>query len=201
MGRTYRLQIGYSDGTVAMVFGQTDPGCAGRLEGNTDTIVRGPEGLGVYGVAMAAFGKQYAEAFATAPEKDLVCPADPRDPGTVEVDGASTALDTGYRSGRRLPMAMPLTAIRGIECTWLPGAAKPTVRTLSPEQAERVRIGLHAIDHGVVDCMPSPSRPTITAVVEDKTGTRRAVTIVEAECSTVIHGDDELGLGFTWLAH
>jgi hypothetical protein len=95
---------------------------------------------------------------------------------------------------------MPLPAVRGIVCTWQFGAeaAPPEVRNLSAEEAERVRIGLHAIAGGVVDCSGSP-KPTYTAVVEDQTGTRRAVTILDSECSTVIRSDHGGGIGFDWL--
>jgi hypothetical protein len=129
-----------------------------------------------------------------------VCPEDPRDPDSVSVDGSSSSLDTGYHLGTRTPMTMPLTAVRGIVCTWPYRGEKgaPDVRRLTPEDAERVRIGLHAITGGIVDCQGSPN-PTYTAVVEDRTGTRRAVTIIESECSTVIRSNGGGGLGFEWL--
>ena len=97
-------------------------------------------------------------------------------------------------------MTMPLTAVRGIVCTWPHGGeeGEPEVRGLAPEEAERVRIGLHAIPPGVVDCSGTPE-PTYTAVVEDRTGTRRAVTIQDWVCSTVIRGDGLAGVGFPWL--
>ncbi len=61
-----------------------------------------------------------------------------------------------------------------------------------------MRIGLHAIANGMVDCQ-GMTAPTYTAVVEDKTGTRRAVTILDSECFTVIRNQDRTGLGFAWL--
>ena len=203
-GRTYEVQIGYADGRVATVAGSTDPRCAGRLPDGAP--VGGPDGLGVYGVVMTAFGRQYADGFAdstgTGP---LVCPDVPSDPDSVSVDGPSATLDTGYLMGERSPMVMPLTAVRGIACTWPYGAeeADPVVRTLTPEEAERVRIGLHAIRGGMVDCSGT-AEPTYAAVVEDRTGTRRAVTIQDWICSTVIRSDpgpsgSGFGLGFDWL--
>jgi hypothetical protein len=169
--------------------------------GTQGTLVTGPDGLGVYGLLMTAFGRQYAEDFErSAGDRPLVCPKDPREPDSVSIDGASTSLDTGFDLGERSPMIMPLTAVRGIVCTW-PYEAKntaPDVRALTGEEAERVRIGLHAIAGGVVDCDSSP-RPTYTAVVEDRTGTRRAVTIIDSECSTVIRSDQGGGVGFAWL--
>jgi hypothetical protein len=74
----------------------------------------------------------------------------------------------------------------------------PQVRDLTAEEAERVRIGLHAVAAGMVDCGGSPE-PTYTAVVEDRTGTRRAVTVVDSECETVIRSDEGYGLGLAWL--
>ena len=196
--RTYRLQIGYADGSVGQVKGQTGPECVGKL-GARGSFVHGPDGLGVYGVVMAAFGQQYADRFDPTPaEAPLVCPDDPRDPDSVDLDGASTSLETGIRNGRPEPMVMPLTAVRGVLCTWEHDGDEPTSVELSPEDAERVRIGMHAIYGAMVDCAASPD-PTYTAVVEDKTGTRRAVTIIESECSTVIRSDDGYGLGFPWL--
>ena len=197
-GRTYRVQIGYADGGVTQVSGRTDPGCPGTLLGGSD--VTGPEGLGAYGAVMAAFGRQYADAFdPVVPDKPLTCPVDPRKPDSVDVDGPSSGLDTGYHLGRREPMVMPLTAVRGILCTWQHGSGdEPEVRDLTPDEAERVRIGLHAIFGAMVDCVGSPD-PTHTAVVEDRTGTRRAVTIIGSECSTVVRSDDGYGLGFAWL--
>lgn len=200
LGRTYRLQIGYADGRVAQVAGHTDPDCAGRLQGS-DTPVAGPEGLGVYGLVMAAYGRQHADGFeTTAGEQPLVCPADPRRPDSVDVDGASTSLSTGYHLGERRPMLMPLSAVRGIVCTWpfWAGDRPPDVRELGPQEAERVRIGMHAIAGGMVRCGASDG-PTHTAVVEDRTGTRRAVTIIRSRCSTVIRSDGGHGLGFAWL--
>ncbi|WP_183092633.1 hypothetical protein [Nocardioides stalactiti] len=196
--RTYRLQIGYDDGEVAQVSGPTGPTCLGTLRG-AGWSVGGPDRLGVYGVVMAAYGRQYADGFdASAPGDPMTCPEDPQRPDSVDRDGASTALETGYRYGRPDPMVMPLTAVRGILCTWSFGAAEPVVRDLSAEEAERVRIGMHAIYGAMVDCGMSRG-PTHTAVVEDETGTRRAVTIVESQCSTVIRSDDGYGLGFPWL--
>jgi hypothetical protein len=199
-GRTYRVQIGYDDGRVATIVGHTDPDCAGRLQGG-DALVSGPDSLGVYGSVMTAFGRQYADELEeTVTKAPLVCPDDPRKPDTVDVDGSSASLDTGYLLGQRAPMTMPLSAVRGIVCTWPFGAEddEPRVHDLTSEEAERVRIGLHAIAGGMVDCAGSPE-PTRTAVVEDRTGTRRAVTILYSECATVIRSDQGYGLGFAWL--
>jgi hypothetical protein len=199
-GRSYRVQVGYSDGQVVSIAGQTDPECAGKLTVN-GVRVGGPDTLGVYGLLMRAFGQQYADDFDSTPsDEPLDCPKDPRKPDSVDIDGPSTSLDTGYHLGQRTPMIMPLSAVKGIVCTWpfADKAAQPEVRDLTAEQAERVRIGLHAIAGGIVDCGSSP-RPTYTAVVEDKTGTRRAVTIIDSECSTIIRSDNGGGLGFAWL--
>lgn len=150
---------------------------------------------------MAAFGRQQADAFDdSTDEVPLVCPQDPRRPDSVDLDGPSASLGTGYLLGRRGPMTMPLPAVRGILCTW-PSSAEdtaPDVRGLTGEEAERVRIGLHAIAGGLVDCAGCPG-PTSTAVVEDRTGTRRAVTVVGSECATVIRSDEGYGTGFPWL--
>ncbi len=196
--RTYRLQIGYADGAVGQVKGSSGPLCIGKL-GSRGSFVHGPDGLGVYGAVMAAFGMQYADGFeATPAEESMVCPREPRNPDSVDLDGASATLETGIRYGRPEPMVMPLTAVRGVVCTWKNEGDEPTMRDLSAEDAERVRIGMHAIYGAMVDCAISPD-PTYTAVVEDKTGTRRAVTILESECSTVIRSDGGYGLGFPWL--
>lgn len=196
--RTYRVQVGYADGQVAEIKGATDPGCVGTI-GGSHTPVRGPEGLGVYGAVMSAFGQQYADSYdPAAPEAPLVCPVDPREPDSVDVDGSSAALDTGWHLGKRSSMVMPLAAVRGLVCTWPYGENEPATRSLDAHEAERVRIGLHAIFNAMVDCAGSPE-PTHTAVVEDRTGTRRAVTIVESECQTVLRSDGGFGLGFPWL--
>lgn len=195
----YEIQIGYADGGVAEIAGSADPDCAGRLPDGA--LVDGPRGLGVYGQVMTAFGRQYADGFETsAGTAPLVCPEDPGAPGAVHVDGASASLDTGDVAAGRAPMTMPLTAVRGIVCTWPYGGeeGEPDVGRLTPEQAERVRIGLHAIPPGVVDCSGT-TKPTYTAVVEDRTGTRRAVTIQDWICSTVIRGEGLAGTGFPWL--
>lgn len=199
-GRTYRVQIGYADGRVATLAGGTDPGCAGRMPGS-GALVGGPDALGVYGLLMTAFGRQYAEEYErSASDRPLVCPENPRRPDSIDVDGPSASLNTGYLLGQRTPMTMALPAERGIVCTWPVGAEDraPEVRDLGGEEAERVRIGLHAVAGGMVDCAGSPE-PTYTAVVEDRTGTRRAVTVVDSECSTVIRSDQGYGLGFAWL--
>lgn len=199
-GRTYRVQIGYADGGVTTVVGHTDPDCAAQVP-TSGTWVGGPDALGVYGTLMAAFGRQHADQLEDATSGlPLVCPENPRRPDSVDVDGPSASLDTGYLLGRRAPMVMPLPAVRGILCTWPRGAEddEPSVRDLTVEEAERARIGLHAITGGMVDCAGSPD-PTYTAVVEDRTGTRRAVTIIDSECSTTIRSDRGYGLGFAWL--
>ena len=36
-------------------------------------------------------------------------------------------------------------------------------------------------------------------IVVDRTGTRRAVTVIDSECATVVRSDDGYGLGFAWL--
>lgn len=105
--RTYRVQVGYADGQVAEIKGATDPGCVGTT-GGSRTPVRGPEGLGVFGAVMSAFGQQYADSYdATAPEAPLVCPVDPRKPDSVDVDGFSADLATGWHLGERSSMGMP----------------------------------------------------------------------------------------------
>jgi len=196
---TYRLQVGFADGQVAQVSGVTDPTCPGTVHGPNVLKIRGPADRGVYGVVMSAFGQQYADQLGDAPaDEPLACPDDPRNPDSVSLDGASTALDTGIRYGRPEPMVMPVTAVRGVLCTWEHRADAPTVRELSADEAERVRIGMHALNGAMVDCGGSPD-PTYTVVVEDKTGTRRAVTIIESECSTVIASGGRFGLGFAWL--
>ena len=196
--RTYRVQVGFADGEVAQISGVTAPGCVGELAGS-GAGVRGPEGLGVYGLMMSAFGRQAADSFDPADSgAPLLCPVDPGDPDSVDIDGGSPFLDTGWHLGERAAMVMPLTAVRGIVCTWPNDESEPAIRKLSAEEAEQVRIGLHAIFGGMVDCAGS-QEPTYTAVVEDKTGTRRAVTIIDSECSTVVRSDDGSGLGFPWL--
>lgn len=198
--RTYRVQIGYADGRVTTVVGRTDPDCAGRVPAS-GAWVAGPDRLGVYGTVMAAFGRQHADGFDDSTSGlPLVCPENPRRPGSVDVDGPSASSGTGYVLGRRSPMTMPLPAVRGILCTWPSGAedTAPDVRGLTGEEAERVRIGLHAIAGGLVDCAGG-SGPTSTAVVEDRTGTRRAVTVVGSECASVIRSDEGYGTGFPWL--
>lgn len=199
-GRSYRLQVGYADGRVTTVVGRTDPRCVGRVPGS-GVRISSPGALGVYGTVMAAFGQQYADRFdEVGSDLPLVCPDDPRRPDSVDVDGSSALLDTGYHLGVRHAMTMPLPAVRGILCTWPAGAEDhaPAVRDLTSEEAERVRIGLHAIAGGMVDCARS-REPTYTAVVEDRTGSRRAVTVVGSECSTVVRSDRGYGLGFAWL--
>jgi hypothetical protein len=199
-GRTYRVQIGYADGRVTTIVGRTDPECAGHVPGS-GALVGGPDALGPYGLLMTAFGRQYADEFTySASDLPLLCPEDPRKPDSVDIDGPSASFNTGYLLGERMPMIMPLPAVRGIVCTWPFGAGDdaPDVRVLTGEEAERVRIGLHAIAGGMVDCGGSPE-PTYTAVVEDRTGTRRAVTVIDSECSTVIRSDKGYGLGFAWL--
>lgn len=202
-GRTYELQVGYSDGGVATIAGHTAPECAGTLGGGG--AVAGPDGLGVYGLAMTAFGRQYADGFEDTPgDAPLVCPDDPGDPDSVSVDGASAVLDTGYLMGGRSPMVMPLTAVRGIVCTWAAGVERgePVVRQLSGDEAERVRIGLHAVPGGTTSC-GALGGPVVTAVVEDRTGTRRAITIDDAGCSAVRSDLGQFGSGsgpgFDWL--
>lgn len=198
--RTYRVQIGYADDRVTTVVGRTDPDCAGRVPAS-GARVAGPDRLGVYGLLMAASGRQHADELDDATDDvPLVCPEDPRRPDSVDLDGPSASSGTSYLLGRRGPMTMPLPAVRGIVCTWSSGAegAAPDVRALTGEEAERVRIGLHAIAGGLVDCAASRA-PTRTAVVEDRTGTRRAVTVVGSECSTVIRSDRGYGTGFPWL--
>jgi hypothetical protein len=123
--RTYRVQVGYADGQVAEIKGATDHGCVGTI-GGSHTPVRGPEGLGVYGAVISAFGQQYADSYdPAAPEAPLVCPVDPREPDSVDVDGSSAALDTGWHLGKRSSMVMPLAAVRGLVCTWPHGESEP----------------------------------------------------------------------------
>lgn len=196
--RTLRVQVGYAGDEVTEIVGLTDPGCLGTITGSGERV-RDPEGLGVYGALMAAFGQQYADSFEAAPSATpLICPVDPRKPDSVDIDGSSASLDTGWHLGERAPMVMPLAAVGGIVCTWTGSERQPTMRRLAAEEAELVRIGLHAIVNATVDCGGSPD-PTYTAVVEDKTGTRRAVTVIDSECSTVIGSDGGFGLGFPWL--
>lgn len=196
-GRRYRLQIGYGDGEVAEVFGATDPDCAGSLRAGG--AVAGPDGLGVYGLVMHAFGLQVADRLDPAEaEEPLRCPDDPGKPDQVDLDGASAEAETVIKYGREEPMVMPAVATGGILCTWERPDDEPAVSELSEEDAERVRIGMHAIFEAMVDCQLSPE-PTYTAVVEDKTGTRRAVTVFDGECGTVVRSDGGYGLGFDWL--
>ncbi|GAA5153377.1 hypothetical protein GCM10023340_35330 [Nocardioides marinquilinus] len=199
--RTYRLQVGYADGTVAQISGPTDPTCLGRLDG-AEGRVSGRPGLGVFGTVMAAFGEQVAEMLPALPAVDrpaLACPADPRNPASVDSENPAVRVPA-WNLGTRAVMNAPATAVTGILCRWPVGeeAVQPTVTRLTPGQAERVRIGLHAVAGGMADCAGSP-RPTYTAVVEDASGTRRAVTMIDSECGTVVGGSNGYGLGFPWL--
>ena len=71
---------------IERITGSADPDCLGRLPDGA--LVDGPRGLGVYGLVMTAFGRQYADGFeASAGAAPLGCPEDPGAPGAVHVDG------------------------------------------------------------------------------------------------------------------
>ena len=206
-GRTFRLQIGYADGRVAELRGHTDPGCTARFAGAAaraaDSQVRGPAGLGVFGIAMLAHGRQTADRLEAAEEPvgdlpALSCPPSPRFLESVVEDGASVGRVEGGRTERSGAPRMPASAVRGIACSWAfrQQTGAPAVRDLTAREAERVRIGLHAVDPSLADCVIRPE-PTTVAVVEDAFGTRRAIAIDDS-CAGGVSGST-YGTGFAWL--
>jgi len=170
----YRFQIVYDDGSVARINGATGE-CQPIVNGATTLDATG---LDVFGQVMAAYGEQlgsdYPPVEVSAP---LRCPADPRHPETTDRGGPSAELQgTG--------LVIPLPVEVGVLCV----DARPY--TLDHTELQLVRVALQTITTGRQDCV-SPDDTTYSLVLQDKTGTRRTISSIGAECGAVVTGFPE----------
>jgi len=117
----YRLQIGYADGTVAQIVGDT--GCDNRSNAG-QKVWDGP----VLEPVLRAMGSQ--RGLGAGAVSDLACPADRHDP--VNVDGIDPPAANGPLLERQAAM--------GILCTYPPRRTK--LSTLDATEAEEVRLAL-----------------------------------------------------------
>jgi hypothetical protein len=165
----YRFQVVYSDGSFAQVMGATG-GCQPVLNGDQTTNGSGDE---LFAQVMAAYGAQYDARFDAVDDPDeLTCPSDLLEPGETDRRGPSGSMAANS-------ITMPLTPTRGLLCT--SSGAVP----LDAEAAERVRVAIQSIPGGdVSDCSGSDD-PSYAVVLEDKTGTRRTISVDGSQCNTI----------------
>ena len=171
----YRFQVVYDDGSVARINGATGE-CQPIVNGAT-TI--GTTGLDVFSQVMAAYGEQFAADYPSVQvaAPPLSCPADPRHPETTDRRGPSAELQgTG--------LVIPLPVEVGVLCV----DARPY--TLDHTELQLVRVALQTITTGPPDCV-SPNDTTYSLVLQDKTGTRRTISSIGAECGAVVTGFPE----------
>lgn len=174
LSQEFRIQVGYADGSTAQIRGRTDS-CQAGTGVTTATKASGSQ---IYADAMSAFGRAYAADFDEVPTPaPSRCPNSLGLPGETDIDGPSTSLDVG--------MAMPLTATSGLLCFWHGSARPPGHATLGLEQAETLRIQMHAVPPGVARCRLGPKVPSFTVILQDKTGTRRTFSVDAANCGAV----------------
>jgi len=167
----YRFQVVYDDGSVAQITGAT---------GDCQPIVNGAStldvsGLDVFAQIMDAYGEQLAARFHRVPgQPRLSCPPDPRHPESTDQRGPSDRLpDTG--------LVIPLPVEVGLLCV----DARPYL--LDHVEAQQVRVALQTITEGRKDCV-SPNSTSYSVVLEDKTGTRRTISSIGAECGAIRSG-------------
>lgn len=170
----YRFQVVYDDGTVARINGATGE-CQPIVNGATTLAATG---LDVFSQVMAAYGDQLAADYSPVEvSAPLRCPADPRHPETTDRGGPSAELQgTG--------LVIPLPVEVGVLCV----DARPY--TLDHTELQQVRVALQTITTGRLDCV-SPDDTTYSLVLQDKTGTRRTISSIGAECGAVVTGFPE----------
>lgn len=160
-GQDFRAQLGLPGGSVGTIAGDTFCNYSW-----------------LYDALMRAYGRHYAEEFSDSSEAaSLACPSAPDRPGDVDRDGPSAALELG--------IAMPLTATRGLVCTWH-APTNPQQHALTPAQAETVRVQMHAVPPGTGDCAVDRRDPSYVVVLADRTGTQRAISLQTSDCGSGI---------------
>jgi len=169
----YRFQVVYSDGTYAQVIGATG-GCQPVLNADQTTNGTGDE---LFAEVMAAYGAQYDARFdAVDDSEELTCPSDLLEPGETDRDGPSGSIAPNG-------ITMPLTPTRGLLCSDS-GTGSGEV-PLDADAAERVRVALQSIPGGDVEACSGGDDPSYAVVLEDRTGTRRTVSVDGSACNTI----------------
>jgi hypothetical protein len=172
----FRFQVVYDDGSVAQVTGATG-NCQPAVNGRTTLAL---PGLEVFSQVLQAYAEQLGADFNSAPDRTrLSCPADPRHPETTDRSGPSDQLsETG--------LVIPLPIEVGLLCV----DARPY--RLDHIEIEQVQVALQTITTGRLDCESPNSTSTnptsYSLVLEDKSGTRRTISTIGAECGAVVSG-------------
>jgi hypothetical protein len=140
------------------------------LTGDQTTKGSGDE---LFAVVLAAYGAQYDARFDPVDDPDqLTCPTDLLDPGETDHNGPSGTMAPN-------DITMPLTPTRGLLCT--SSGEVP----LDADAAERVRVAIQSIPGGDVSDCGGSDDPSYAVVLEDKTGTRRTISVDGSHCNTI----------------
>jgi hypothetical protein len=174
-GRSFRIQVGFVDGTVAQHESVTGTDCSGEL---------------LYTVLLTRISSELDQRYEDVVRPPETCPTGLRTDRT-NTDGESAELLVGSDPVAALS-TRPLLALNAQSaqvCRYLGHAGSLRLDdswSSNNPGAEGIRVSAF-IDYtdGQADCPVDPQRPSYVVMLRDKTGTTRTFSIDGAECGAM----------------
>lgn len=174
----FAVQVGFDDGTVSEVYGETSECPAFTRPGPSARVVAGGR---VYRELMTALAVQ-ADAAPTGTGRELDCPPVPaRMPLTTTREPQTDLTGTGVA--------------RAVLCAYEPGGSDPTGVELRPTEAERVRalsLGAFAPEPRQT-CPSDDAAPSYVVLVAGRDGATYEIGLSGPDCNGVRIDDQRLG--------
>ncbi|MDN4160935.1 hypothetical protein [Nocardioides abyssi] len=179
----FAVQVGFDDGTVAEVFGETSECPAYTRPAPATRVVAGGR---VYRDLMTALALDAGSGEDSGPDSEVgsepSCPAAaPAFPEAVTRDPTTGLTGTGVATA--------------VVCRYdAPGLA-PVATALRPSEAERVRVlALGAFDPTPPSCTPDPGAPAYVAVLVGRDASTYEVGLDAAACAAARLNDQRIGV-------
>lgn len=176
------VQVGFEDGTVAEVYGETSACAAYTRPAPSARVVPGGQ---VYRELMTALAAQESPAGASGSTTAPSCPAAAPEAAGPVTDGPATGLTA-------------TAAAAAVLCTYDPAdglGAAPRSTALRATDAERVRVlALGAFDPMPGACTPDPAAPAHAVVVAGRDGATYEIGLDRGACDAVSVDADRLGV-------
>lgn len=174
----FAVQVGFDDGTVAEVFGETSECPAYTRPGSAVRVVAGGR---VFRDLMTALALEAGAADAPS-TVEPGCPDSPPDlPAGITRRPTTDLVGTGVAAA--------------VVCRYDGPGARPVAAPLRPSDAERVRVlALGAFDPTPPRCTPDPGAAAYLARLVGRDGTTYDVGLAGAECDAVHLDDQRIGV-------